>query len=232
MLFKLSTSQETDLLNQPETGMGYQVIEATKYGNYNKERFLVLNSEIVIEMNALAKANIRKVINEGIFTAKASASFIALNTITVFSEKQFRNIVSESINVTGLGAIDSKIEYADGVEVFVRLSAFEDDKRVDKENKCLRPGSFTTTFDDYINCKKSNANPIERYALPNDEVIKFVFHIQPKQIDTLQRGIVQPLVNLDVLSSLQLDTPTCRFKIGYYKCQVTNLAERLITFSA
>lgn len=51
MYFRLNRSQEIDLLNQPETWMGYQVIEANKAGSYTREKFLVLNSEVVIEMN-------------------------------------------------------------------------------------------------------------------------------------------------------------------------------------
>ena len=51
MYFKLSAAQENELLRQPETGMGYQIIEASKAGSYVREKFLVLNSEVVIELN-------------------------------------------------------------------------------------------------------------------------------------------------------------------------------------
>jgi hypothetical protein len=192
MYFKLSKSQEIDLLNQPETGMGYQVVEANKTGSYNREKFLILNSEVVIEMNGYEDGYIRKVINEGIFTIKSSASFITLNSITVLNEKQIRNQVNESKNEKEKGALDNPKEYANGEEIFVRLSAFDDDKRIDKINKCLRPGSFTTTEDDYIVCKYMDDDPIERYALPNNDEIKFAFYIQPIKSDTLQRGRVQP----------------------------------------
>jgi hypothetical protein len=47
------------------------------------------------------------------------------------------------------GAIDNPVVYANGEEIFVRLSAFDDDKRIDKINKYLRPGSYTTTTEDY-----------------------------------------------------------------------------------
>ena len=191
MYFKLSPIQENDLLNRPETGMGYQVVEAAKVGNYKREKFLILNSEVVIEMNSSTDDNVRKVINEGIQRFKANANIITLNAITVLSEKRFRNIVNESKNENERGAIENPVEFADGKEIFVRLSAFDNDRRIDKVNKCLRPGSFTTTFDDYLKCKSSNTNPIDRYALPNDDKIQFSFHIQPKSIDTLQRGIVQ-----------------------------------------
>jgi len=192
MLFKLNELQESYLLNQPETGMGYQVVEASRQGKFTREKFLVLNSEVVIEMNDYEAANIRKVINEGIFSIKASATQITLNSISVLNERQIRNLVNESKNANERGAIDNPVENANGDEIFVRLSAFEDDKRVDKIKKCLRPGSYTTTMDDYLKCKATNSDPTDRYALPSNDKIQYAFHIQPKKSDTLQRGIVQP----------------------------------------
>ena len=195
MLFKLSTAQETDLLNQPETGMGYQVVEASKVGNYLQEKYLVLNSEIVIEINASTHENVRKVINQGIVAFKASASTITFHAIHVLNEKQFRNSVSEPNTENQKGATDNPVKNATGDEVFIRLSAFDNDRRVDKVNKCLRPGAFTTTMDDYLNCKSTSDDPVERYALPNNDEIKFAFHIQPLKSDTLQQGTVQPANN-------------------------------------
>ena len=192
MYFKLSASQENDLLNQPETGMGYLVVEASKAGSYTREKFLVLNSEVVIEMNTYINDNVRMVINEGTDSIKAKASIITLNSMSVFNEKQFRNLVSESKNEDEKGAIENPVLNADGVELFVRLSAFDNDRRVDKINMCLRPGSYTTTMKDYIKCKAINDSPVERYALPYNDEIKFAFHVQPKKTDILQRGTVQP----------------------------------------
>ncbi|MDZ4712638.1 MAG: hypothetical protein SGI89_09980 [bacterium] len=192
MLFKLSATQESELLSQPETGMGYQVIEATKSGTYTREKFLVLNSEVVIEMNGSESENVRKVIDEGIMAFKASAPFITLNSIVVLNEKQNSNIVNESKNENERGAIDNPVANANGVEIFVRLSAFNNDRRIDRINKCLLAGSYTTTMDDYLSCKATNDDPLERYALPNNNKIQFAFHIQPKRTDTLQRGKVQP----------------------------------------
>lgn len=192
MYFKLSEAQENEFLNQPETGMGYQVVEASKAGNYAREKFLILNSEVVIEMNASTSDNVRKVINEGIYSFKESASYITLNAITILNENQFRNIVNESKSENESGAIENPIVNANGEEVFVRLSAFDNDRRVDKINKCLRLGSYTTTMDDYMQCKATNDDPVERYALPNNDKIQYAFHIQPIKSDTLQRGKVQP----------------------------------------
>lgn len=192
MYFKLSTTQENELLNLPETGMGYQVVEAIKDGNYRREKYLVLNSEVVIEMNASTSDNVRKVINEGIFAFRVNANFITLNAMTVLNEKQFRNIVNESKNENERGAIENPVVNTTGEEIFVRLSAFDSDRRVDKINMCLRAGAYTTTMDDYLKCKAINDDPVERYALPNNDKVQFAFHILPLKSDTLQRGIVQP----------------------------------------
>jgi hypothetical protein len=192
MYFTLSAQQENELLRLPETGMGYQVIEAYKSGNYNKLKYLVLNSEIVIDMNGYEGDMVNKVMNENIGYIKRNAMTISLHSITVLNEKQFRNILGESKSDKEKGAIDNPVERADGKEAFVRLSAFDDDKRVDKVSKCLRPGSYTTTNDDYLKCKSTNDDPVERYALPNNDQIRFAFHIRPLNTDTLQRGIVQP----------------------------------------
>ena len=73
MYFKLSTSQENYLLNQPETGMGYQVVEASLTGSYEREKFLILNSEVVLEMDGLETYLIRLIISEGVFSFKAKA---------------------------------------------------------------------------------------------------------------------------------------------------------------
>lgn len=108
MYFKLSKGQEIDLLNQPETGMGYQVVEATKAWNYNREKFLVLNSEVVIEMNGFEDDFIRSIFSQGII------------------------------------------------------------------------------------CKFMDDDPIERYALPNNDELKFAFYIMPVKSDTLQKGRVLP----------------------------------------
>jgi len=192
MYFKISEFQETELLNLPETGMGYQVIEARKSGDYSREKFLVLNSEVVIEVNSFLSDNIRKVIKEGIDSIKKMADIISLYSVSVLDEDQFRMVAGEPRNKDEKGAIDNPMENASGDELFVRLSAFDNDRRIDKKNKCLLPGSFATTNLDYMACKKTNDDPAERYALPNDDEIKFAFYILPIKNDTLQRGIVQP----------------------------------------
>lgn len=166
MYYRLTRIKENELLSLPETGMGYQIIEATKDGTYSLEKYIVLNSEIAIEMNGMEEYMITLVLSMGTEECKRISEYIQLNSIQLIDNKQFRNIVNEPKNKEDKGAIDNQVEYANGEEIFVRLSAFENDRRIDTENKCLRPGSFTTTVDDYFVCKYINDTPIERYALP------------------------------------------------------------------
>ncbi len=193
MYFKLTEEQENKLLEEPETGMGYQIVETRKAENsYIREKFLVLNSEIVIKMDGKESENIHKIINKDIDSIKASAQYINLNIVSVYSELGFKNMASEPKAEKEKSAIENDIEFANGKEIFVRLSAFLNDKRIDTINKCLRPGSYATTLEDYYKCKNANEDFVERYALPNNDRIIAAFHIKPTTDDILQRGIVQP----------------------------------------
>ncbi len=192
MYYRLTNSQENEFLQLPETGMGFQIIEATKAGSYLSERYIVLNSEIAIEMNGLEEYLISMVFLQGPEVCKRNLEYIQLKSIRLINNKLFRDIAKEPENKKEKGAIDNPVEKANGEEIFVRLSAFKNDRRVDKENRCLRPGSFTTTETDYVVCKYLNDDPVERYALPNNDEIKWAFYIKPLKTDTLQRGTVQP----------------------------------------
>lgn len=194
MIRKLRTSQVQDLLRLPESGMGYQLIEAETgfYGRRNK--YLVLNSQMIIDDTPQILNEVKSVFKGGYRTMLFSASEVELKNIRLVENlSNYRVKAFSSSKQTG--AIHQSIVFANGTEVFTRLSAYEDDFRVDTVNKKLVPGSFSTTFDDYQYCKNNNINPVERYALPNDEEIKWAFHIRPLKTDSLQRGIVEPANN-------------------------------------
>jgi hypothetical protein len=90
------------------------------------------------------------------------------------------------------GAKENPVQHANGWMAYVRLSAYYDDKRIDRINKCLKSGSYTTTIEDYLTCTINKYDPIDRYAIPNDHPIKWVFNIVPATNDTFQQGMVLP----------------------------------------
>lgn len=207
MIFKAYPSDQRQFLSLPETGMGYQIIEAKRYGKTFKDRFVVYNSELVIDLDSKFSDFKRQIITEGYsrILNKAESLPIETSTISLVARSQITEfrILTESKKKDkgrhsgGRGAADNPKEPADGKEIFVRLSAYENDKRIDFENKKLRPGTYTTTNSDYLACVRFSDDPIDRYALPNDEEIKWAFYVQPKTNDVLQRGIVQPAFGHD-----------------------------------
>jgi hypothetical protein len=188
MYYRLTKFQEEEFLRLPETGMGYQIVEATKAGTYSREKFIVINSEIVIEMNGMEEFMTTMVLLKGRKECQRSSDFIQLNSVQLIDNKQFRDRVNEHEK----GALDNPVDNANGEEIFIRLSAFDIDRRVDKENNCLIPGSFTITSVDYFTCKYSKYDPVERYALPCNNTIKYAYYIRPVKTDMVQRGTVQP----------------------------------------
>lgn len=202
MIFKAYDSDQTQFLSLPETGMGYQIIEAKWVGKAEKKSFVVYNSELVIDLDSQFSEFKRKIITEGYSTILNKADKLPIETSSISlvprsKITEFRFLTESQKKGTGRqsggrGAAENSKEPADGKELFVRLSAYEKDKRIDFVNKRLRPGTYTTTNSDYLLCVRLSDDPIDRYALPNDEQIKWAFYIQPKANDILQRGIVQP----------------------------------------
>lgn len=201
MIYKAYSPLTQKLLTLPETGMGYQIIRAQPFGPFNTTNtFIVYNAELIVELDTSFQNNKRKILNEGYDKIISEVGYINLGFIRVIKSRELKDgkILSESKkdqkgrHSGGSGAIDNPPISGNGEDIFVRLSAYEKDKRVDFINKRLVDGSYTTTFADYITCKTHNDNPVDRYSLPNDEDVKWAFHFKPKRHDKYRPGIVQP----------------------------------------
>ncbi|MEO5777127.1 MAG: hypothetical protein ABIQ27_09475 [Flavobacterium sp.] len=202
MIYRIHPQDSRTLLEKPETGMGYQIITASQYNRNFNRKFIVYNTDLAIELDSHFLTYKRLVVTEGykVMLNTATELMLETNTIKVFDHSSTREYIALSENKRiyckrqsgGKGATDSQKEYANGTDYYVRLSAYEDDKRIDFEKNKLKPGSFTTTLLDYTQCVSTNDEPIDRYALPNNEEIKWAFYIRPKSTDILQKGIVQP----------------------------------------
>ncbi len=205
MIFRIYPQDAETLLEKPETGMGYQIINASQYDRTLVRKFVVYNTNLAVELDSDFQSNKRLIINEGykVVLNKATELMLETDSIKVFENNSVREyrVLSESKksfkkrHSGGLGATDCPKEYANGADIYMRISAYEDDKRIDFKKMKLKPGSFTTTYIDYSDCVLTNDEPIDRYALPNDEKIKWSFYIKPKYSDILQKGIVQPAFN-------------------------------------
>jgi len=207
MIYKAYSFDIERFLSLPETGMGYQVIEAKRYGEISKKRYVVYNGELIIDIdnnfvnykNLITVKGFSVALNEAkklpIETASISLVSKSLVSKMLLLEKHTLSENKEKDkhrHQDGKGAKDHPKESASGTEQFVRLSAYKNDRRIDFEKKKLKKGSYTTTHQDYKDCVDYRDDPIDRYALPNDDSIEWAFFIRPQKIDVLQRGIVQP----------------------------------------
>jgi len=188
------------LLNKPESGMGYQIIEAQRPDRQRREMFVVYNSEIVVEMEDDFDFY-KKYQPQESMVAEEQAPYnqlISLSDIDVIKpSRENTRLTAEGFSAkgrhtNGKAALDSALVPAGGKDTFIRLSAYYNDRRIDTVHKKLRPGSYTTTLADYLQCKKQKDDPVDRYALPNAQAIAWAFYIEPKTGDTYQKGIVQP----------------------------------------
>jgi hypothetical protein len=202
MIYKTYLSDTTKLLTLPETGMGYQLIEGKLMSEQTTRKYIVYNCELVVDLDEQFQANRRQIIDRGFSNILNEAKSFLIKTDSIRLVSQ--NILIESRALSsykqtknkrhsgGKGAKDNSKEYTKGDETFVRISAYENDKRIDFNRKRLIEGSYATTLVDYYACITTDDDPLDRYSLPNDERIKWAFYIKPTSIDGLQRGIVQP----------------------------------------
>ncbi|MEO6136518.1 MAG: hypothetical protein ABIP35_15270 [Ginsengibacter sp.] len=191
MIFKLFPDQQDELKLVPETGMGYQLIQARFKGEYTLKEFIVLNEELVVENNYQKKDYLKEIFLKGFNLSLRNAVYRELKEIKLINEIKSFNVFGESGGHSS-STKESLVIYPDGKSYHVRLSASDADKRIDKKNNCLLPGSYTTTKRDYEKCVNDGDNPVERYALPNEEKIEWAFHIFPQVKDSYQFGIVKP----------------------------------------
>ena len=183
MTYKLSGTNIETLKNLPETGMGYHLVEATV--NYIQNDYIIVNGQIAFEKGSGIDEKIKLY-----FPANDSIAFAELSTVNL-TDIHLKKSALTIVNEPNSNAKDASLENANGDELFVRLSAFEDDIRVDKKTDIYCLALFTTTATDALKCKIEKDDPINRYALSNELAIKRLFYIQPNKTDRLQRGNVE-----------------------------------------
>jgi hypothetical protein len=191
-MIKLDVDFQVQLLKQPESGMGYQIVEAVTSG-YKTKRGIAYNAELLLfdeEPRVLLKFDYKtllagaKVSKDEIRSlhivtgATSTASAYVLKETSVGGEKKNRP------------AKDALIEMTKDREVFKRFSAYENDRRI-TSNGSLLPGTYATTEEDAQNAPTGKA-AVARYALPNPKPASNVFTIKPRKDTLVQYGIVEP----------------------------------------
>ena len=204
MLYRTTPRQEADLLSSRESGMGYQFVQFRLVANGALRHAVAYNAQVLVEWDEHFDAGRQVLAGRGVHALASDPRFsqslekaVDLKVVASLSSRT-SGIVAEPPGLKcgrvagGYGATSAPEKRANGEEEFVRISAYADDKRVDQVNKLLLPGTYATTSRDYWLCVKCPDDPIDRYALPNNEKITTAFHVRPLIGDVLRVGRVQP----------------------------------------
>lgn len=195
MIIRLAGLLMNDLLQKPETGMGYQVVEVTTLRNeirraivYNAE-LLVFEKEPHVRRVAATYADLIGMAQSSKDTIKRVRAQSRFEVQPVFaggavsSGARFKSLDSS-------GADDASADKTGNAEVFKRFTAYRNDHRITPSGG-LVAGTYATTEQDAKNVK-SGQEAVERYALPNPQPAVHVFTIRPPTKTKVKRGFVQP----------------------------------------
>ena len=175
-MLKLNESETRDLLAQPETGMGYQAVEALLWDN-KKQRGIAYNAELLFLGNEPQNFLRRDPYTTVLESAQSSGSKI--KKLRVLPRETVAHRSSDiwdapvMLKKKATPAKDAPIEKTKSGEVFKRFSAYEDDKRR-RPNGSWRDGTYATTEEDAKNIK-TGKEAVARYALPNPSPASYVF---------------------------------------------------------
>jgi len=190
-MIKLNEKQVSDLLKQPESGMGYQIVEVSRASGirkgtvYNAE-LLYLEGEPGLYLSDEIRQRILK--TAGIDEARTILSIRVVRPAAPVRPP----ILTEKTAAYKLGkpATDGEPKKTNDREIFIRFTAYANDRRITAD-KGLLPGTYATTEADSRNIR-TGAEAVERYALPDPTPAKFRFRVVPLKDTVFQEGIVQP----------------------------------------
>lgn len=177
VMYRLDIGQEKILLEEPESGMGYQLLRAAINGE-GSLIFFAFNTELLVEPNEL-----HELAGEGfedeVETADAPQEF---EVEEVFDPASQENYESFDIQPPDPSYPSPKLPLSRSTgayDGFKRYLAGPRDPRVNEDGS-LRPGTYVTTVSDSA-LVPSGLAAVGRYALPNPRPARYVSTIVPEQ---------------------------------------------------
>ncbi len=190
-MFRLTPAQQTYLLSQPESGMGYQFVEILT----ETSRRLVAVAYYAELVLPLDDSNLQAQFESYAAGFAVSGDGTGLREISVRS----RDLSSPTCSVAeGAGiygswagpAVNGPRIHTKLGDVYKRFSAFPNDRRI-RPDKSLLPGTYATTAEDARHVH-TGKDAVARYALPNPIPAVHVFTITPQPATPAQIGVVEP----------------------------------------
>ena len=191
-MLKLNLTLQCLLLNQPESGMGYQIVEAVT-ADYKTKRGIAYNAELLLfdeeSSRMFRTATFAQLLNEARISTDEIRSLRVVTSADSTASAYVLHETSAHYERKSRPAKDAPIELTKEKEVFKRFTAYENDHRITSDGKLL-PGTYATTEED---AKKAPTGKIAvaRYALPNPKPASNVWTIKPRKDTLIQSGIVE-----------------------------------------
>jgi len=186
-MLKLIDDHSKILRSQPESGIGYQTVEASFFSG-EVEKSIVFNAELLVAVEELEE--LKKFVSYKSLLSEPLKSSENIKEIRIIAISEFLKLdFSDNLQNPSL----LPIKHTGDNEGFKRFSAYKYDKRVTPGGG-LYPGTYATTVND-INVVPSGLSAVARYALPNPWPTKYVLTIVPPLDTEIRCGTVQPAFN-------------------------------------
>jgi len=194
----LNEDRQRELLEQPESGMGYQTVEITlrngesRRGTAFNSEYLIYSEESLDRLEAITEPGRRlQMLERNELGFGEEIVEIKVLPSEVPSDSRVRESDGGDARSSSSGANETLSEPLNEKEQFKRFSAFANDRRI-TPTRALLPGTYATTAENAKQVPNGRA-AVRRYALPNPAPAINVFTIDPPAPGTtLQRGITQP----------------------------------------
>lgn len=191
-MYYLNEAQQQLLIHQPETGMGYQLVEVTNL-DYRRIIGIAYNAELVLERDDPYRAVSLRAFALGVLRRDTGSAVREVRMLARDSVEYRMFMVGETQAIYGAKQGPAKaapVQQTKAGEMFKRFSAYENDKRI-RADGSLEPGTYATTEEDARHVL-TGKEAVRRYALPNPEPAVNVFIIKPVIATPIQSGIAQP----------------------------------------
>jgi len=192
MPYKLDSDQIRELVTQPETGMGYQYVEADM-NDYSSLKGVVLNAEIFIPENRIEKIIGRYSLSYSAILHEAERPGYIRKIRVIEKDSMHLGETRYFEKSIGTSASEAPLSSTEKYQIFKRFSAYKDDHRI-RQDGSLLPGTYATTEEDARKVK-TGTDATLRYALPCDDPAVYVFTILPPEKTPVRIGVVKPANN-------------------------------------
>lgn len=189
MPYKLSTEQTRGLISQPETGMGYQYVEASM-SNFSILKGVVLNSEVFIPEDKIEKIMGKRFLTYSAILNEAESPGYIQKINVIGRDRLHLGEIKYFAKSAGVPASQATASLIEKDQIFKRFSPYGNDHRIGEDGSLL-PGAYATTEADAQNVK-TGTDAMNRYALPSDDPAIYVFTIQPPEKTSVRVGTVEP----------------------------------------